>query len=90
MSNNGACWRCTQCGWVDCYTAEDLAEYGRPTECQDHYHESLIEIPLTEGWAALCDAAAMRVRKAQRDLTSAEKDLADIQETLHKLEGPRP
>ncbi len=36
------CWSCT-CGWIGCYTPEEVAEYGEPPECQNCYREGLVE-----------------------------------------------
>ena len=76
------CWRCTRCGWVDCYTAADLKQYGAPTECQNNYHESLVEIDLVEGLEALADKATVEVRKATRSLADAQAEAAQLEHEL--------
>ena len=75
----GKCWRCSKCGWVDCYSDADLAMYGEPTECQDHYHEALAEIDLADGWAALTDKAVVKVRQAERALNEAKRELVQAE-----------
>jgi hypothetical protein len=89
MSGGAKCWKCTRCGWVDCYSAEDLAEYGEPTECQDNYHESLVEIDLVKGRAALADKATIEVRKANRALKDAEALATRAERDLHQAIAAR-
>lgn len=83
----GKCWKCTKCGWVDCYSAQDLATYGEPSECQDNYHESLVEIDLVEGWSVLSDKAAIEVRKASRALHDAKANLETVEGELAHVMG---
>jgi hypothetical protein len=78
----GKCWKCTRCGWVDCYTAEDLTIYGEPSECGENYHESVVEVDLAEGWAALSDRAALHVRRVAMELGDAKVAAAQAERNL--------
>lgn len=82
---DGMCWKCTRCGWIDCYSAAGLLTYGAPTECQKNYHECLVEIDLAEGWAALSDKALIEVRKAERALEEAKTYAAEVEHTLARV-----
>lgn len=77
----GACWKCAVCGWVGCYSASDLKEYGAPSECNEDYHEALYEIDLAEGWAVLADQAVVAVRVAARELEAAKVHSAEVERT---------
>lgn len=71
-SDSARCWTCS-CGWIGCYTPDDIVEYGEPSECGRCYRERLSEADASRVKAAL-SAPATRPDPAILAAVEAERE----------------